>query len=118
MDSFASKSGRVVPAFALVSLLGIAACSEADGTVPWPEAYPPEQQINRPKGDAGRPDAGARDAGALDAANASDAGGALDASSTDGSVLDAESGDGAVLEAGALDAASGDGATPDAGMRD
>jgi hypothetical protein len=125
MDSFVFRSGRVVPAFALISLLGLAACNEADGTAPWPGAYPPESEINRPKGgDAGKPpDGGAVDGGAHDGAVGSDTG-VLDAGANDAGALDA--GSDAALDAGeldagsdaALDAGNGDGAAPDASGTD
>jgi hypothetical protein len=59
----------------LLTVLGAAACNEADGTDPWPGAYPPEAQIDRPKGgapDAGR-DAASADDAALDAGTDPDA---------------------------------------------
>jgi hypothetical protein len=113
MDSLTPTGNSVLSVLLLVGALGVTACNEADGTEPWPDVYPPESQIDRPKGgntgakDSGAPDAGGEDGGELDT-DAGD-GGALDSDAGDGSSRDATAGEGGTLEAGA-----GEGGIPDA----
>lgn len=127
MENFVHGHRRVLPALALFSLLGLAACNEAYGTEQWDGAYPHEADINRPKGgdagprdggaaDSGPKDAGGTDASALDAGGMTDAGGATDAGTTTdtGAASDAD----AALDGGA-DAGNQDAsALIDAGQRD
>jgi hypothetical protein len=91
-------------ALVLAAVLGGAACNEADGTDEWPGVYPPESEIDRPKGG----DAGARDAGARDAGGTTD--GAADSASGPGA-------DAAADGDAATDAGAGDGGNGDAGRR-
>jgi hypothetical protein len=103
MDN-STQRGRMLLALAVTSVFGNAACNEADGTDPWPGVYPPESQIERPKGgDAGGRDGGVRAASAADG-GASEAGaedaGALDAGAEDGGTREAGAGDGGRLDAG------------------
>jgi hypothetical protein len=103
MDSFTQRRS-VLSALLFASVLGITACNEADGTDPWPDAYPPESQIDRPKGG----DAGAKDSGAPDAEEAD----TLDAAADDGGELEAGDGsDGSTPEAGAGDGGRSDAAS-------
>jgi hypothetical protein len=104
MDSFTQRCS-VLSALVLAGALGITACNEADGTDPWPGAYPPESEIDRPKGgDAGAKDSGARDAGGGD-------GEMLDAAAEDSGEPEAGDGDGSTPEAGAGDGGRSDAAS-------
>ena len=72
-------------ALVLAAVLGSAACNEDDGTEEWPGVYPPEAEIDRPKGgDAGARDAGSPSDAASDAEADEDAA-ALDAATDAGS---------------------------------
>jgi hypothetical protein len=112
MNSFTQTDSSLLSTLVLAGALAITGCNEYDGTDPWPDAYPPESEIDRPKGgdagakDSGAPDAGAEDGDMLDAA--ADAGGVPDPDAGDGGSRDATAGEGGTLEAGA-----GDGRTPD-----
>jgi hypothetical protein len=99
-------------ALALAALLGSAACNESDGTERWDGAYPPESEIDRPKGgvDAGRPPDGGADAATSDGA-AGDAASNGDAAPTDAAPEDAAPADAASSDATSGDAGLADGAT-------
>lgn len=107
----------------VLAALGSTACNDYEGTKRWPNVYPPEDEIDRPKG--GTMDAASRDAGS-DSGNAdagvlaggADAGVTLDASASD-AALDAQpSGDGALgatpAAEGAAEAAAPSDAAPEA----
>lgn len=109
--SFTQTGSSLLSALVLAGALGITGCNEYDGTDPWPDAYPPESEIDRPKGgDAGAKDSGAPDTGGEDMLDAgAEDGGEPDSDAGDGGSRDASAGDGGTLEAGA-----GEGGRPDA----
>jgi hypothetical protein len=113
MNSFTQPGSSVLSVVLFAGALGISACNEAAGTDPWPGAYPPEAEIDRPKGGAaGAKDSGARDAGGEDADArdaAAEGGGEPESDAGDGGSRDATAG-----EAGTLEAGAGEGGTPDA----
>jgi|SRR5690349_17287395 hypothetical protein len=113
MRKIVQTSLCVQRALALAGCVLLGACNEYDGTDPWPGVYPPESEIDRPKGaDAGAKDGGAdasagdaaQDAAPVQEAGASDAGmdGAVD---VDAAAADSGSPEGG-SEAGLGDAAS------------
>jgi hypothetical protein len=82
------QRGFTLLALVLAAVLTSASCNEADGTDPWPGVYPPEAEIDRPKG-GGAADAGSAQDAALDAELEED-GAAPDAAEVEPDDADAE----------------------------